>query len=83
VLDQDLIKELADKILSNFNFDSTNISLFKEDLQKSLKLALQKTFSSLDLVTRQQFDIQNELLASTRAKLELLNKKIEQLEKQK
>ena len=37
-------------------------------------------FSKLDLVTREEFDIQNQVLAKTRAKLEALELRVQQLE---
>ncbi len=37
-------------------------------------------FSRLDLVTREEFDVQKELLARTRAKLEALEARVAELE---
>ena len=50
------------------------------DLEKNLRALLQSAFSRLDLVTREEFDIQREVLARTRAKLEALEAKLAELE---
>lgn len=50
---------------------------FSQEFKKGLTLALEK----LDLVTRQEFDIQSQVLANTRRKLTLLEQKLSELEK--
>jgi magnesium chelatase family protein len=42
------------------------------DIEKNLRAALAGAFAKLDLVTREEFDVQREVLARTRAKLEAL-----------
>jgi BMFP domain-containing protein YqiC len=53
---------------------------FQKDVEKNLKSALQAAFSKMDLVSREEFDIQAELLSRTRALLEELEKKISEME---
>ena len=53
------------------------------DLEKNLKAMLASFFSRLDLVTREEFDVQREVLARTRAKLQELEAKLAELEKQR
>lgn len=50
------------------------------DLEKNLRAGLGGLFARLDLVTREEFDIQREVLARTRAKLTELEQKIAALE---
>jgi BMFP domain-containing protein YqiC len=50
------------------------------DLEKNLRVLLQSTFARLDLVTREEFDVQREVLARTRAKLQALEAKLAELE---
>lgn len=50
------------------------------DLDKNLRAMLGGLFSRLDLVTREEFDVQREVLLRTRAKLEELEKKVAELE---
>jgi ubiquinone biosynthesis accessory factor UbiK len=51
------------------------------DLEKNMRLLLQTAFARLDLVTREEFDVQREVLSRTRAKLEQLEAKLAELEK--
>ena len=51
------------------------------DLEKNLRALLASFFSRLDLVTREEFDAQREVLARTRAKLQELEAKLAELEK--
>lgn len=50
------------------------------DIEKNLRVLLQSAFSRLDLVTREEFDVQREVLARTRAKLVELEAKLAALE---
>ena len=50
------------------------------DLEKNLRALLASAFSRLDLVTREEFDVQREVLARTRAKLAELEAKLAELE---
>lgn len=51
-----------------------------KDLEKNVKAMMTQGFSKLDLVTREEFDIQTQVLAKTRAKLEALEAKVAELE---
>lgn len=51
-----------------------------QDVEKNMKTVLSSAFSRLDLVTREEFDVQREVLARTRAKLETLEARIAELE---
>ena len=57
-----------------------DMTRFREDVEKNLKSTIQATFSKFDLVSREEFDIQTELLSRTRALVEELEKKISDLE---
>ena len=46
------------------------------DLEKNLRALLVSAFSRLDLVTREEFDVQREVLARTREKLAALEARI-------
>lgn len=50
------------------------------DLEKNLRAMLAGMFARLDLVTREEFDIQREVLARTRVKLVELEKKVADME---
>ncbi len=51
------------------------------DIEKNAKAVLSGVFSKLDLVTREEFDIQSQVLARTREKLKALEARVEALEK--
>ena len=51
-----------------------------KDIEKNVKAMMTQGFSRLDLVTREEFDIQNQVLAKTRAKLEALEARLAELE---
>ena len=50
------------------------------DLEKNLRALIASAFSRLDLVTREEFDVQREVLARARAKLAQLEAKLAELE---
>ena len=52
----------------------------QDDVEKNLRAAAQATFAKLDLVTREEFDVQRKLLARSRANIELLEKQVSELE---
>ena len=52
-----------------------------EELGKSFKALLQASFKKLDLVTREEFDVQRAVLLRTRAQLEDVQNAVAQLEK--
>ncbi len=57
-------------------------SQLRQDLEKNLHAAMQGVFSRMDLVTREEFEVQRDLLARSRTKLEQLEKQIAELEAQ-
>jgi BMFP domain-containing protein YqiC len=52
-----------------------------KDLEKNVRGLMTQGFQKLDLVTREEFDLQTQVLAKTRAKLEELEAKVNALEK--
>ena len=52
-----------------------------KDLEKNVRGLMTQGFQKLDLVTREEFDLQTQVLAKTRAKLEELEVKVSALEK--
>ena len=52
----------------------------REELQATFKTALQAGLGKLDLVTREEFDVQRAVLLRTREKLEALEKAVAELE---
>jgi ubiquinone biosynthesis accessory factor UbiK len=56
------------------------LSNLKEDLEKTFHAILQGAFAKLDLVTREEFEVQKMVLAKTRSKLENLEKRVAEME---
>jgi BMFP domain-containing protein YqiC len=54
----------------------------KEDMEKNLHAILQSALGKLDLVTREEFEVQKLVLAKTRSKLEDLEKRVTEMEQQ-
>lgn len=53
----------------------------REDLESNFRAVLQSSLAKLDLVTREEFEVQEAVLAKTRGKLEALEARLGELEK--
>jgi BMFP domain-containing protein YqiC len=51
-----------------------------KDIEKNVRALMSSTFSRLELVTREEFDVQQEVLKRTREKLEQMEAKVAELE---
>ena len=69
----DLAKRLSDAI-------PPQLAAFKNDVEANFKSVLQAGLAKLDLVTRQEFDVQAGVLARTREKLTALEARLATLE---
>jgi ubiquinone biosynthesis accessory factor UbiK len=69
----DLARRLADAV-------PESVRSFGRDLEGNFKAVLQAQLSKLDLVTRQEFDVQAALLARTQAMLTALETRLKELE---
>ncbi len=69
----DLAQRLADSVPSG-------LRLLQDDLKRNLRITLETGLARLDLVTREEFDVQTAVLARTREKLETLQGQITELE---
>ncbi len=59
-----------------------SVKEMRADFEKNMQAVMRAGFSKLDLVTREEFDIQKEVLAHTRAQVEALEKKLTKIEEQ-
>jgi BMFP domain-containing protein YqiC len=74
--------------LKNLDFVESLSSRLKEvvekspvgDLERNINALLQSAFTKMMLVSREEFDVQTEVLNRTRQKLEALEKKLSELE---
>jgi ubiquinone biosynthesis accessory factor UbiK len=69
----DLAKRLADAV-------PESVRNFGRDLEGNFKAVLQAQLSKLDLVSRQEFDVQAALLARTQTALSALEARLKELE---
>ena len=53
------------------------------DIEKNIDALLKGMFTKMELVTREEFDVQTEVLKRTRQKLEELEKKLSEIETRK
>jgi len=70
------ICQLAEKIESIL---PPGLKQVKGDFYEKLKSLLQQQLTQMNFVSREEFDIQTKVLAKTREKLELLEKRIAEL----
>lgn len=74
MLNQELAREMAGKVSEVLAMSPAR------DIEKNLKAALAAWLSRLDLVTREEFDVQAEVLARTRDRLRELETRLARLE---
>ena len=77
MLDDKKIDSIIRQILNKLPDELKQV---RQDFEKNLKSALHSSFSKMDLVTREEFDVQAELLSRTRAKIEEMEKTVTALE---
>ena len=53
------------------------------DIEKNIDALLKSMFTKMELVTREEFDVQTEVLKRTRQKLEELERKLSEIEARK
>lgn len=79
VIDTTFIDELSQRVSTLL---PPGIQVLKADFEKNIKLLLQNTFAQLEVVTREEFEVQNAVLTRTREKLNQLEQQVAQLEAQ-
>lgn len=80
MLNTKIIDDLARQISE---FIPAGVKGMQEDVQKNIHSLLQGALAKLDLVTREEFDAQSQVLARTREKLEQLEQLVTELEEKK
>lgn len=78
MIDPRLIDDLARRLGGSL---PESLRSLREDLEQNFKVTLQAALGRLDLVTRQEFDIQAAVLRRSRERLEELEQRIAALEK--
>jgi BMFP domain-containing protein YqiC len=75
--DKDFLNSLTHRLCSAL---PSQLQAIKNDVEKNFHAILQSTFNKLDLVTREEFDVQTKVLARSRKKIEALEATIKKLE---
>ena len=73
----DTLEQLSKRISSLIPGDVKGV---QDDIENNVKSLLQSTLTKMNLVTREEFDVQTAVLQRTREKLEQLEKQIEQMQ---
>jgi len=76
MLDPQKINEISNKIKDVVNSSPLG------DVEKNINALLKSIFTKMELVTREEFEVQAEVLRNTRQKLELLEARLAELEAQ-
>ena len=74
------LEQLAQRISSLIPGDLKHT---QTEIENNVRSLLQSSLSKMNLVTREEFDVQSAVLQRTREKLDELKKQVEQLERQK
>jgi len=72
-MESNRMKELIESIL---NILPQNTKEIKDDVKDNLKILLNDYLRKIDVVTREEFDVQKEVLLKTRKKLDELEEKL-------
>lgn len=71
------LKELAAQLAESL---PQHLGILKKDLEKNIHASLKQVFDQLNLVTKEEFDTQSEVLARARKKIDELEKKLTKIE---
>lgn len=77
MLEPKQLDELARRLAESM---PEGLKVLREDLSRGFRSTLETGLGRLDLVTREEFDVQAAVLARTRAKLEALAARVAELE---
>ena len=77
-MDKNIINELAGKLADAVPGDLNEL---RNDIESNFRTLLQNRLDKLDLVTREEFDVQRKVLERTREKLERLETELEELQR--
>ena len=83
MIPNDILNTLASQLTQALPGASGAAKLAQEELHSNIKVLLSSALSKLDLVTREEFDAQTEVLHRTRQMVEALEKKVSELEQNK
>jgi BMFP domain-containing protein YqiC len=77
-MEKNVLDELAGKLADAVPGDLREL---RNDLESNFRGLLQNGLNKLDLVTREEFDVQRKVLERTREKLERMEQELEELQR--
>ena len=77
MIDTKQIDELAQRFSDAL---PPGLNHFRDEMERNMRAVMQSTFTKMNLVGREEFDVQSAVLARTREKLEALEQLVAQLE---
>lgn len=77
MFDPKIIDDLSRKLANSL---PAGLATLQDDFQRNAASTIQAAFARLDLVTREEFDVQQGVLARTREKLQQLEAKVAEME---
>lgn len=77
MIDNQFFDELAKQFTSMM---PESLQQFKNEMEKNIRAVMQNAFSKMNLVTREEFDVQANVLKKARMKIDELEKKLAELE---
>lgn len=77
IFDSKQIHEVVQRLLKTL---PSGISHLAKDLEAGFQTILQSAFQKMNLVTREEFDVQSQVLLRTRLKVERLERQLSEME---
>ena len=77
MFDPKMLDDVAQKLSSVL---PESLQTVQQDIEQNFKTVLQNAFNKMDLVTREEFDVQTNVLSRTREKVDALEKQLTELE---
>ena len=71
------LDQLAERLTSLLPASAQSV---RKDIESNLRIGLESGLRGMNLVTREEFDVQNAVLLRTREKIDALEKKVAELE---
>ena len=78
MIDPKILDDISSKVSNTL---PKGLQALQSDLQYNLRTALESALTRLNLVTREEFDVQRAVLMRTREKIQALEKQVAELEK--
>ncbi len=78
MIKNDNLDSMIDRIMAGL---PTSLTTLGRDAEQNIRAAVKSALRKMDLVTREEFDIQHDVLIRTRSRLETLEKQVAELEK--